>query len=274
MRPHPNLRTQASHVDLCKLYALQEGRTGCESFVPILNNEATQRLARALRTRQTSYTSPEALFSDYKTYVLPSLTRFIGPELSALGKGQNVATSRGLFIWAVLFGEFELAAKIWEFCDTPLRLALLAKWIAQRMKGADPFRRQEANNMMIFYERLASDLLGCCPSARYAFEVLESTRKVASSMEVSLLHRGFELVRSKNVVATALHSAGYKLGFFGKYLNQYGTQPVGGVAHVPTPAHEPTEIERREAPVKHAIDDCLDSPRVNACALSDLDRAW
>ena len=156
-------------MDLCKLYSL----TDKESFVPILKTDALRELAQHVRTRQTSHTSPEALFNGYKKYVLPSLVKFIGSELANLGDSARVATPVGLFIWAVLFGEHFLASKIWENCIQPLRLALLAKWISQQMKRADPFKREEANEMMAFYEGLASRLLECSPSVRYSFGVLQ-----------------------------------------------------------------------------------------------------
>ena len=84
---------EASHVDLCKLYARQDGSDGCQSFVPVLSSRKLDELRSLLRKRETSLTSAEALFADYKRMVLPELNRFIGRELSAIGKGRDVATN-------------------------------------------------------------------------------------------------------------------------------------------------------------------------------------
>ena len=60
----------------------------------------------------------------------------------------------------------------------------------------------------------------CCPSRASIL-----TGKYAHSTGVYLNigpHGGFRAFDDKNTVATALHSAGYTTGLFGKYLNRYG----------------------------------------------------
>lgn len=60
----------------------------------------------------------------------------------------------------------------------------------------------------------------CCPSRASIL-----TGKYAHSTGVYLNigpHGGFRAFDDKNTIATALHSAGYTTGLFGKYLNRYG----------------------------------------------------
>jgi len=60
----------------------------------------------------------------------------------------------------------------------------------------------------------------CCPSRASIL-----TGKYAHSTGVYLNigpHGGFRAFDDKHTIATALHSAGYTTGLFGKYLNRYG----------------------------------------------------
>lgn len=93
---------------------------------PNFASELRQKLANS-----ASPASPKESYARFLEFVLPQISRVLGEQLANTCSRRSEATDMEIFLWAVLAGRRELAAAMWETCETPLHLALQARNLAR-----------------------------------------------------------------------------------------------------------------------------------------------